>query len=133
MASIEIDFEVYKALTLRRQSESTTYNDVLRELLELGTASAVGTSKQPATTGTGCVLQGIPFPEGTEFRVTYKGSTHLARVKNGQWVDEKGHIRRSPSDAAAAITQTNVNGWRFWSFKRPGDSGWRKMSVLQEA
>ena len=87
MASIEIDFEVYKALTLRRESEATTYNDVLRDMLGLDSESPISAAKAAGATGAGCVLQGIHFPEGTEFRVTYKGRTHLARIQNGQWVD----------------------------------------------
>ena len=33
MRNIEVDFDVYKALTLRRPSEGVSENDVLRELL----------------------------------------------------------------------------------------------------
>jgi len=33
MPFIEIDFDVYKALTARRPSEDVTENDVLRQLL----------------------------------------------------------------------------------------------------
>ena len=32
---IEIDFDVFKLLTVMRLSENMTYNDVLRKLLEL--------------------------------------------------------------------------------------------------
>jgi negative regulator of replication initiation len=35
MQTIQIDFDVYKALTVRRSSEDVTYNDVLREMLGL--------------------------------------------------------------------------------------------------
>ena len=35
MEMIEIDFDVYKALTMKRTSQEVTYNDVLRELLDL--------------------------------------------------------------------------------------------------
>jgi hypothetical protein len=76
-------------------------------------------------------MRGIFFPEGTQYRVTYKGRTYSAQIKDTDWVGEDGVSRNSPSDAATAITGTNVNGWRFWSFKRPQDSTWRKMSVLQ--
>lgn len=129
MASIEIDFDVYKELTLRRQTESTTYNDVLRELL--GLDAETGEHKSDAPTNHGAVYQGILLPEGTQFRVSYKGRTYRGCIKNGKWVDEGGRVRRSPSEAASAITRTNVNGWRFWDFKRPEDSEWRRMRVLQ--
>lgn len=65
--------------------------------------------------------------------MTYKGRTYHAEIKNGQWVGEDGIVRKSPSDAASAITHTNVNGWRFWDFQRPGETSWSKMRVLQVA
>jgi hypothetical protein len=129
VTSIDIDFDVFKALTLRREAESTSYNDVLRQLLGLGEA----TSSPPSIgSGNGCVMQGVHFPEGTEFRVTYKGVTHTASIKGGRWVDSEGRVRRSPSHAATAITGNNVNGWRFWSFRRPDGQVFRKMRELQD-
>ncbi len=35
MPSIDIDFDIYKELTSLRETEDVTYNDVIRELLEL--------------------------------------------------------------------------------------------------
>jgi hypothetical protein len=130
VATIEIDFEAFKALTILRRTEDETYNDVVRRLLKLGAPKLALTSQKPSS---GWMSQGVHFPEGTQFRVTYKGLTHIAAIKDGQWIGEDGHVRRSPSDAACAITMTNVNGWRFWSFKRPTDTSWRKMRVLQSA
>ena len=42
MPTIEIDFEVFKALTMQREAESISYNDVIRGLL--GTPRQLGTS-----------------------------------------------------------------------------------------
>jgi hypothetical protein len=44
MQSIEIDFDVFKALTLLRHSERDSYNDVLRNILKLPA------NKPPAST-----------------------------------------------------------------------------------
>ena len=41
MQSIEIDFEVYKALTARRTGEGDSPNDVLRRLLGLGQGNVI--------------------------------------------------------------------------------------------
>ena len=128
MSTIEIDFDVFKALTNRRASEATTYNDVLRELLDLPSPA----DQQTHDRTEGCTMQGVFFPEGTQFQVVYKGSVHRAQINGGRWVGDDGRARRSPSDAAVAITKNNVNGWRFWSFKRPQDSSFRKMRVLQD-
>jgi len=127
VATIEIDFDVFKALTLRRESEDVTYNDVLRTLLQLPGASQAQAS--PPTGG--CMFLGVHFPEGTEFQVTYKGRTYRARIQGGAWIGEDGAAHTSPSEAAHAITKTNVNGWRFWKCRRPGDSGWRLMNDLR--
>lgn len=127
MATIEIDFDVFKALTLRRESEEVSYNDVLRDLLGLPGTNGVSA---PAPQG-GCVFLGVHFPEGTQFQVTYKGRTYRARIEGGAWIGEDGAARTSPSEAAHAITKTNVNGWRFWKCRRPGDSVWRLMNDLR--
>ena len=126
MTTIEIDFDVYKALTLQRESESTTYNDVIRRLLGLDKKDAPIGAPSPG----GCLIKGIFFPDGTQFRKTYKGRLYRADIKNGAWTDENGRTFSTPSAAAVAITRNNVNGWRFWEYKRPGDVSWRLMATL---
>ncbi len=69
---IEIDFEVYKALTNMRSSEEETENDVLRKLLQLPAKN----EQEPLTKSNGAwISKGIEFPHGTEFRMSYKGNT----------------------------------------------------------
>ncbi|HEX8512238.1 MAG TPA: hypothetical protein VF688_03950 [Allosphingosinicella sp.] len=126
---IDIDFEVFKALTSLRKRESHTYNDVLRELLKLKPSG----DESPASVALskGLLLRGGLFlPDGTRLRVTYRGIEYLAEIKNGRWVDQAGTEHASPSAAAQHITKTNVNGWRFWEAKRPSDVDWRKLDVL---
>ena len=112
MRTIEVDFDVYKALTLRRPSENVTENDVLRELLRLPLKHQ---STAPAGTATpgDWVTKGIRFPAGTEFRANYKGQTYLARVDSGALV-LNGERFDTPSSAAMSITRNPVNGWTFW-------------------
>lgn len=150
---IEIDFEVFKALTALRESESDSYNAVIRRLLTLNTPSAefvaatdkrlkalgeaIRDSKPRSPTSDEIQQYGVWYgdvflPEGTRFRATYKGQTHFGRIANGQWVDSEGVIRSSPSDAAGAISNTNVNGWRFWHVLLPGDAAWRKLEELKK-
>jgi hypothetical protein len=139
---IDIDFPVYKALTALRESESDSYNDVLRRLLEIPTAPQTPEAElewQDFDLKPYMIDRNLPgvwygnvhFPPGTKFRATYKGQTHLAEVRNNQWVGEDGKVRRSPSDAAGAISGTNVNGWRFWNAQRPGDTEWRRLDELK--
>lgn len=125
MTAIEVDFDVYKALTLKRAREDVSYNDVLREMLGLDAAS-----NQERGSNSGCTISGVHFPEGTRFRVTYKGRTYTAEIRDGEWTGSDGTKHRSPSGAASAITHTNVNGWRFWDVRRPHDERWVRMAAL---
>lgn len=144
---VEIDFEVFKALTNLRQSESDSYNSVIRRLLKLsdnqtkGALAAfapVDAKKSTAVASAfidalrGAWFNNIHFPEGTQFRATYKGQLFVAEIKNGQWIGHDGISRTSPSEAAGAISGTNVNGWRFWFAKRPGDPDWKRMDEFKK-
>jgi hypothetical protein len=131
MAMIEVDFEVYKALTARRATESVTYNDVIRDLLNLKAARPKAASPAVAAQS-GALIKGVFFPNKTEFRATHKGRTFMARIEGGVWVDSSGKVRTSPSEAAIAITGKNWNGWRFWSCRRPGESSWTLLNDLRE-
>lgn len=129
MAQIDIDFDVFKALTALRESEEATINHVLRRLLKLPERAA------PLTVAaqSGCNFKGVFFPEGTQFRATYKGRSYTGEIKNGQWVDGEGKAQSSPSSAAYQITGSGVNGWWFWEAKRPTDGGWTAIGKLREA
>ena len=129
MRTIEVDFDVFKALTLRRPSEDVTENDVLRELLGLPTRRAVKPLDTNSTQGD-WVAKGITFPSGTEFRATYKGQTYLARVENGALV-LNGQPFDSPSAAAVSITGNPVNGWTFWECRLPGRTSWQIIKALR--
>ena len=123
MRTIEVDFDVFKALTLRRPSEDVSENDVLRQLLGLP-AKRAAPSPAPASAEGEWLTKGVRFPAGTEFRATYKGQTYLARVEGGALV-LNGKRYDSPSAAAMSITGNPVNGWTFWEARVPGQAGWK--------
>jgi hypothetical protein len=141
---IDIDFEVFKALTARLESEADTYNDVIRRVLGLPDreiAFQPGEIDLPgfpvptnalAPHAGGAWYSNVYLPNGTLFRATYKGKTYRAWINQSQWIDELGNIRTSPSDAASAITGNNVNGWRFWFVRRPQDEDWQRMDALKK-
>lgn len=143
MMTIEIDFDVYKALTARRGDETVSYNDVLRTLLDLSQPAAglrrlfgLGgskpeTSESAKDSTTAWFYKGIKFPPGTSLRAKYKGRVHTARIEHGGIV-VGGKRFATPSDAARAVTGTNVNGWRFWQCRLPGDAGWRRLDALRQ-
>ncbi len=148
---IEIDFDVFKALTARRISEADSYNSVIRQLLQMpasqeelstgenpdlpswrGNGMRNAAAKAIAEAGGNVYFGNTCFPNGTRFRATYKGQTYQAEVRDGRWIGADGIARRSPSDAAGAISGTNVNGWRFWHVMRPGDPNWRRLDELKK-
>ena len=157
---IEIDFTVFQKLTALRESESDSYNAVIRRLLKLapteesaalarairsyaknrghtGLFDAPGTLAAPIPNPLslippgGAWFDGIHFPDGTLFRATYKGATHHASINDGRWVSEEGIVRNSPSQAANAISQTNVNGWKFWHALIPGGPQWKRLDEFK--
>ena len=130
MNTIEIDFDVFKEITARRKNEAVSENDVLRELLGLPAKSAERPTPQTINPRD-WITKGVTFPEGAEFRATYKGRTHTARVEGGALV-LNGKKYPSPSAAAVSITDSAVNGWRFWEARFPGQSGWKVIASLRK-
>lgn len=137
--TLEVDFDVYKALFAKRANESVTENDVLRELLGLPykplTAPTGGpTEPQPApadpTPSEDWIVKNVRFPNGTDFRAKHKGQTFSGRVSGGALVVE-GKAYDSPSAAAIAITGNSVNGWQFWECRFPGKATWQQIKGLR--
>jgi len=130
MATIEIDFDVFKQLTLRRETESVTYSDVIRGLLGMAEERESGPHSAQAIDATAWTYKGISFPIGTELRCRYKGKVHLGSVVEGGM--QIGPSRaKSPSEAAHLVTQTNVNGWNFWECRLPGEPRWKPLKALR--
>jgi hypothetical protein len=127
MATLEVDFDVFKALTLRRKTEAMTCNDVIRELLDMPPKS----SDSGVSDGPGWVQKGVVFAEGTKFRAIYKGVTYTAEVRSGRlWLNDQP--MNSLSEAATQVTQTTVNGWRFWHCKLPNSSAYVLADTLKK-
>lgn len=130
---IEIDFDVYKALTALRQNEDHSYNDVLRDLLQLGslTNHAKSASEMPPSQS-GRMLAGRFLPDGSALRAVYKQQPYMAEISEGRLI-YNGEEFQSASAAAREITKTNVNGLTFWEVKRPQDSRWRRLVAVPRA
>jgi hypothetical protein len=128
MPAIEVDFDVFKALTARRPTEDVTENDVLRQLLGLA-AKKASPGAPPAAPGD-WVAKGVRFPSGTEFRAAYKGQTYLARIEGGALM-LNGKRFDTPSAAAMSISDHPVNGWTFWEARLPGQPGWKTIKSFR--
>jgi hypothetical protein len=130
MSTIEIDFEVYKKLTALRETEETSYNDVIRSLLDLDQRT---TKPAPPTHAPGqmdFVSKGVHFPHGTKFRKVFKGQAYYAEIIDGKFMYD-GKEYTSPSSAAMAVTKNPVNGWTFWQAQKPGKSDWITISSFR--
>ncbi|MDR4305736.1 DUF2924 domain-containing protein [Chelatococcus sambhunathii] len=130
MPDISVDFEVWKAITLRRETEAMTPNDVLRQILDLPPEREPTASEFIGKFVGAASYKGVFFNDGTQFRAIYKGKEYRAAIVDGVWTMEDGTQCTSPSNAATHITKTNVNGWRFWQVKRPEDADWKLMDLL---
>ena len=130
MHTIEVDFDVFKQLTVRRATEEDSYNDVIRELLGLSQAEATASKERNALSPEDWVAKGVRFPVSTEFRASYKGQVHTGRVEGGA-LSANGRRYDSPSAAAVAVTGNPVNGWRFWECRFPGKSSWQLIESLR--
>lgn len=130
MKTIEVDFDVFKALTMRRPSEAVTENDVLRDLLGFPRKQQA-TDKVTDISPGDWITKGVRFPTGTELRAHYKGQTYLGRVESGALV-LNGKRFDTPSAAAVSITNNPVNGWTFWECRLPGQSSWQTIKSLRK-
>ena len=144
MHTIEIDFDVFKKLTVLRETEAVSYNDVIRRLLNMtaSTSKVEGAPhlakqqepsgmKPPELERSGAwVVKNVVFPSGTEFRATHKGRVILGRVEAGA-LAVNGKRYDSPSSASSDITKTSVNGWIFWECKKPGNTSWQMIKTLR--
>lgn len=137
--AIDVDLDVFKALTAKLEQAGQSHNDVLRDLLGLDSPMEADSDLHPVINldafykglnPNEFYSRGLRLPSGTELRARYKGKSYFAKIAGGKWFDENGHEQTSPSSAANAITGTTVNGWRFWEAKRPGDPGWLRLDVL---
>ena len=84
MNTIEVDFEVLKALFNKRITESVTYNDVLRQLLGLKPGAHISAALSNSTSSPNdWISKGVRFPVGTEFRAKHKGQIYFGKVEAG--------------------------------------------------
>jgi hypothetical protein len=127
--TIDIDFDVFKAITARRHNENTSENDVLREVFGLPAKRPQAVPLEGSDRD--WVTKGVRFPEGTELRARHKGRIHNARVEAGALVLD-GKKFDSPSAAAISITGNPVNGWTFWECRLPGEGAWKMIKTLRK-
>ena len=119
MRTIEIDFDVFKAITARRTSEDVSENDVMREVFGLAKSSGHRRNGVPeeSVSGKFWLSEGVRFPVGMILDHTFRDGRMVVAtiVENGVLVDGKVHGGLSPAGTAVAGYQ--LNGWRFWGLR----------------
>ena len=134
---IEIDFELHKKIEAERRSLSEPEYVILRRLLGMKAANiAVTIEPKSRSSGREWFDDGVRLPHGTEVRMTYNRRLHHGRIEDGQWLVE-GINCSSPSAAAGSVArtkkgkQTNLDGWKYWEVKFPGEGTWKPLGHLR--
>ena len=127
--NIEIDFDVFKALTGLRESERDSYNTVIRRLLKLPDEPTIPDSAS-AQNGKMWKFGGGSLPVGTILRGKYKGVGYQAELTEHS-IRLNGVDYDTPSKAAMAISKSSVNGWIFWEFQNPNVGGWSPLAACR--
>jgi hypothetical protein len=128
--SIDIDFDVFKAITAARQNAGTSENDVLRKLLGLGSPDVTGDDSPQSTPATQVwTSEGVDFPVGLKLQHRFRDG-RLAEAKiTRKGVEYNGQAYGGLSPAAAAASGHQANGWQFWEMETR--AGWRKADALR--
>lgn len=134
--TINIDFQVHKAIELERRTFDEAPNEVLRRMLGIdvaGTERPQPASVAPATGGRPWAGKGkstgLTIPHGTELQMDYNGQRFTGNLDNGSLVFE-GQRFSSPSGAANELCRTrdgrrtSLNGKDLIQVRLPGESGW---------
>ena len=141
MHTIEVDFDVLKALMVRRPNETVSNNDVLRSLLDLAPLPASVASPASAASAIvsvaasapqDWVIKGVRFAAGWQLRAKHHGREYRGRIEDGALVLDGGARFKSPSAAGHSITKYAVNGWTFWECRRSNDEEWRPLSAFRK-
>lgn len=134
MTTIEIDFDVHKAIEINRNSFAEKPNDVLKRMLGLGQPAL-----QAVPGGKSYTYQHLELPHGTEARMTYNNVDYTARIEDGFWITEDGQRHKSPSGAASGVAvtknggKTKLDGWTYWWVKTPGSPDFIFLNDLWKA
>lgn len=127
MPTIEIDFETFKEITIRRTSEAMTEGEVVRDALGLN-------KKNPRKFGPNpdefWESEGVKFPIGSELEHVFRDGrvVNAKVVSGGLMVDGKVYSGLSPAGVATAGYQ--LNGWRFW-YVRNNKGRWVTADTLR--
>ena len=128
MESIKTDSDLHDEISSQQFSKKMSYRMVSEPSFKMDRIHPKGS--QNTIGDVSWVVDGVAFPNGTEFRCKYKGYCYYAQVCDGALMIN-GKKFLSPSAAAVTITRNAVDGWLFWDCKLPGDSSWVNIYALK--
>jgi hypothetical protein len=129
--TIEIDFDLYKAIVANSHYFNEQPNDVLKRLIRLKNENSISAlPENNQTQSAGLLVRGNVLKNGLNLQKRYKGKLYEAKVLNG-YIEMAGNKYPSPSSAGIAITKSNVNGWRFWNYFDEKENKWKVLETLK--
>ena len=78
--------------------------------------------RQPKTSSLGYIWKELFLPQGTEIRMTYKGTIYRAAIVEDQFVHDG--VASSPGSMVNTVSGTSRSAWRDLWIRRPNDSEW---------
>lgn len=146
MKTIQIDFDVHKAIEAQRTGFDDEPNDVLRRLFKLKprdkrpnldiNPDELSQSIETMLDG-GWISKNVDLSAGTKVRMEYDGVTHMGEIVDGKWHVE-GEDFKSPSGAAVYVVSkqrgqhTSVNGWNYWQVLDETKGKWVLLKDLRD-
>lgn len=141
MERIEIDWEIHQMIEAERRGFDEPPYLALRRLLRLPPpAPGERPEASPASGGAAWSEGGVTVPHGSLARMEYLRGT---QIYEGRFLDGRLVVNGRSFDAlsaaanALAVTRngerTQLNGWRYWKVKFPGESKWRSLGDLRNA
>lgn len=133
MKKIDISIEVNAELERRRQSFDESYDTILRRIL------GIDLKNNDLLMNMYWKTKEIKFPEGTKFKMEYKGQVYYAEVLDCQ-LQIDGKSFNSFSHAAFDVVEkangknggVPVNGWRCWYYQFPKTKTWTLVNELRK-
>lgn len=106
-------------------------HDSARHAALLGGNLARRRVRKAAAKGNGTLVLAGRLQRRIPLRATYKGEQYTASLRKDGYISMGGKHFESPTAAARAITGRNVNGWRFWHYRKAG-KGWCALAELRK-
>lgn len=140
LRTIEIDFEIHKAIEAERRSFDEPEYVALRRLLKMEDVEAPKSPEnEVGRDGRPFVEDGVSVVHGSDARMRYLRGTQLYEGKflDGMLVVD-GTAYPTLSAAASDLARTkegkktSLNGWLYWEVRAPGTAKWRAMKDLRD-